>query len=142
MRCYATWKIQSMTNLKLIDCPKIIRIIGAKALKRVTNWIRKSVREIAKRTKEVNSEQIAELSRYLPLTESDGPLDLNADGEKSFDKYGNITKSRIKVRTYPSPIYDLGDEDEEEDDDENGTGSGGGKWWNGYRWKRHQFRKW
>ena len=100
--------------------------IGADALKRVTNWIRKSVREIAKRTKEVNSEQIAELSRYLPLTESDGPLDLNADGEKSFDKYGNITKSRIKVRTYPSPIYEPGDEDEEEDDDENGNGSGGG----------------
>ena len=100
---------------------------GSDALKRVTKWIRESVRDIAKRTKEINSEQLAELSRYLPLTESDGPLDLKTNGEKSFGNYGNITKRRIKIRTYLSPKFNSGDEDNDEDDDDppNGGGSNG-----------------
>ena len=99
---------------------------GEKILKRVTKEIRQEVRNFAKRTKEITSEELYELSRYLPLNRSEGPLDTGKNQEKAFGKYGDISKKKISIPTYPLPAIEP-----EDSDDTDGNGNNGGDSTNG-----------
>ena len=91
---------------------------GKRALKRITDWIRKSVRDQAVRRKEKTTKQLNELSRYLPLHLSEGPLDTDEEGDKSFGEYGKISiKRKTTLNTFPSPIVTTGDNSGQSDED-------------------------
>ena len=105
---------------------------GKRALKRITDWIRKSVRDKAVRRKEKTTQQLSELSRYLPLHLSEGPLDTDEEGDKSFGEYGEITmKRKTNLNTFPSPIVTTGDDNGQSDEDIVTNGSNGSNGKNG-----------
>ncbi len=114
--------------------PENEREKGQKALIRITDKIRKEIRNLAKRKKEGSSDQLSELSKYLPLHLSDGPLDLADEGEKSFGEYGPINLKPIKTKNYPSLELESGAEDNADDTGSSstqGSGEGNGEIKNG-----------
>ena len=105
---------------------------GEVILRGMLDELRAVVNETAKKTVSTESEQLDELSRYLPLERSGGPLDLGSEGELGIHEYGSIAKSIPLVPKsvkHKSEDIDVdGEETGEEDatDHTNGDGSGSG----------------
>ena len=94
--------------------PEKERNAGNQILNRLIQWIRDSINEVAKKYKKTSSSEINELSRYLPLKQSDELVD--TDGEKAFGQYGEISKRRIKLKPLPSPVSETVDDPDPDPD--------------------------
>ena len=106
---------------------------GREILTRITEWIKSQIRDCAGRQAEGTSDQLTELSRYLPLDLSDGALDIpdreDMQGEPAFGRYGEITSKPVTVNTYPTLTIETdegGDSDDNDDEFPEGESTNGG----------------
>lgn len=117
--------------------PKGDRIRGKKALQRVSQWIREQIRKRAARHSTESSDELPELARFLPDTDSPTPLSSSSSArgdESDFDArerriLWRPRRSRLRARQRAFPPADSseggdGDELGQEGGQGGGTGQG------------------
>lgn len=100
---------------------------GVEALRRLTEWIREKLREVAAPKQSSVSEELDELARFLPF-DTPSPLAEAADGraaEKAFGVAGEVLRRAPKRRIRPSRLETEMEDADGGDGDESGDYGGG-----------------
>ena len=104
--------------------PEAEREKGRKALKRITDWVRREIRRHAGPPPGGRSTVLAELATYLPDFQPDEPFDGASEDGDGGSEPGFADQVRISIKKVRRPVPKGLDSEEDGEDDEGDAGAG------------------